>query len=104
MNTTREVSGMKIGIYGGTFNPPHLGHLAAAQAAVDALGLDKLLLIPAALPPHKELPPDTPPEAPADRLSFPSNILPIPLRPAACAFAIYAAGSYHMQAEATSIR
>lgn len=52
---------MKIGIYGGTFNPPHLGHLAAAQAAVDALGLDKLLLIPAALPPHKELPPDTPP-------------------------------------------
>ena len=52
---------MKIGIYGGTFNPPHLGHLAAAQAAVEALGLDKLLLIPAALPPHKELPPDTPP-------------------------------------------
>ena len=51
---------MKIGIYGGTFNPPHLGHLAAARAAVDALGLDKLLLVPAALPPHKELPPGTP--------------------------------------------
>ena len=51
---------MKIGLYGGTFNPPHLGHLAAARAAIDVLGLDKLLLIPAAVPPHKELPPNTP--------------------------------------------
>ncbi len=51
---------MKIGIYGGTFNPPHLGHLAAARAAVTTLGLDKLLLIPDADPPHKELPPGTP--------------------------------------------
>lgn len=53
---------MKIGIYGGTFNPPHLGHMAAAQAAVAALGLDKLLLIPAAIPPHKALPSGTPPQ------------------------------------------
>ena len=53
---------MKIGIYGGTFNPPHLGHMAAAQAAVAALGLDKLLLIPAATPPHKALPSGTPPQ------------------------------------------
>ena len=51
---------MKIGIYGGTFNPPHLGHMAAAKAAVAALGLDKLLLIPAAIPPHKALPSGTP--------------------------------------------
>ncbi len=51
---------MKIGIYGGTFNPPHLGHLAAAQTAVDTLKLDKLLLIPAAFPPHKALPENTP--------------------------------------------
>ena len=34
---------MKIGIYGGTFNPPHLGHVAAARAAFDMLGLDRLL-------------------------------------------------------------
>ena len=34
---------MKIGVYGGTFNPPHLGHLAAARAAVERLELDKLL-------------------------------------------------------------
>ena len=51
---------MRIGIYGGTFNPPHLGHLAAAKAAVEALGLDRLLLIPAAEPPHKELPQGSP--------------------------------------------
>ena len=49
---------MKIGVYGGTFDPPHLGHMEAARAAAEALGLDKLLLIPAAVPPHKALPPD----------------------------------------------
>lgn len=47
---------MKIGIYGGTFNPPHLGHMAAAKTAVQVLGLDKLILIPTATPPHKQLP------------------------------------------------
>ena len=47
---------MKIGIYGGTFNPPHNGHITAAQAAIKQLGLDKLLLIPDKIPPHKELP------------------------------------------------
>ena len=51
---------MKIGIYGGTFNPPHLGHMAAARTAIDALKLDKLLLMPAAVPPHKTLPESTP--------------------------------------------
>lgn len=54
---------MKIGIYGGTFNPPHLGHMAAARTAVDALKLDKLLLMPAAVPPHKTLPENTPDQA-----------------------------------------
>ena len=47
---------MKIGIYGGTFNPPHLGHMVAAKTAAQVLGLDKLILIPAAEPPHKQLP------------------------------------------------
>lgn len=51
---------MKIGIYGGTFNPPHLGHMEAARTAIQVLGLDKLLLIPAAIPPHKQLPEITP--------------------------------------------
>ena len=59
---------MKIGIYGGTFNPPHLGHMAAAQTAIAALNLDKLLLVPAAIPPHKALPQGTP--APEHRLAM----------------------------------
>ena len=51
---------MKIGVYGGTFNPPHLGHLTAARAVFELLGLDLLLLIPAGMPPHKELPAGSP--------------------------------------------
>ena len=47
---------MRIGVYGGTFNPIHRGHLTAARAAADALGLEKVLLIPDNLPPHKALP------------------------------------------------
>ena len=46
---------MKIGIYGGTFNPIHRGHMAAARQAAEALKLDKLLLIPTRVPPHKAL-------------------------------------------------
>ncbi len=51
---------MKTGIFGGTFNPPHLGHVDAAAQAVKALGLGRLLIIPDALPPHKELPEGSP--------------------------------------------
>ncbi len=43
----------RIGVYGGTFDPIHLGHMAAARAAAKALKLDKLLLVPAGDPPHK---------------------------------------------------
>ena len=50
----------RIGIYGGTFNPPHIGHLHAAACAVEALNLDRLLLVPAAVPPHKPLPAGSP--------------------------------------------
>lgn len=46
---------MRVGIYGGTFDPPHLGHMRAARAALDRLELDELILIPAKLPPHKDL-------------------------------------------------
>lgn len=51
---------MKIGIFGGTFNPPHVGHVEAAAQAVKALGLDKLLIIPDAEPPHKDMPDGSP--------------------------------------------
>lgn len=48
---------MNIGIFGGTFNPPHRGHVTMAQAAISHLALDTLHVIPAAVPPHKPLPP-----------------------------------------------
>ena len=44
---------MRIGIFGGTFNPIHEGHLAAARAAAGAFALDRVLFVPAAVPPHK---------------------------------------------------
>lgn len=44
----------RIGILGGTFDPPHTGHLILAECAVDALQLNQLLFIPAADPPHKQ--------------------------------------------------
>ena len=59
---------MKIGIYGGTFNPPHTGHLHAAKQAVRILGLDKLLLIPDRIAPHKEIPAGSP--TPEQRLQM----------------------------------
>ena len=59
---------MKIGVYGGTFNPPHLGHIAAARAVFELLGLDRLVLVPAGLPPHKDLPAGTP--TPEQRLEL----------------------------------
>ena len=44
---------MRIGLLGGTFNPPHLGHLVCAQDAWAQLGLDRVLLVPVHTPPHK---------------------------------------------------
>ena len=48
---------MRIGILGGTFDPIHLGHLAAARAAIDCADLDRVLVIPTGEPPHR--PPTT---------------------------------------------
>jgi nicotinate-nucleotide adenylyltransferase len=45
----------RIGLLGGTFNPPHLAHLVCAQEALVQLGLDRVLLVPAFQPPHKEV-------------------------------------------------
>jgi nicotinate-nucleotide adenylyltransferase len=44
---------VRLGILGGTFNPPHLGHLVCAQEAYLQLGLHRVILIPARIPPHK---------------------------------------------------
>ena len=50
----------RIGIYGGTFNPPHIGHIQAAKQAVERMGLSALLMIPDRIAPHKVLPPNSP--------------------------------------------
>lgn len=46
----------KLGIFGGTFNPPHIGHARLAEHFVKTLELDRLLVIPTAVPPHKVSP------------------------------------------------
>jgi nicotinate-nucleotide adenylyltransferase len=53
---------LRIGIFGGTFNPPHLGHLICAQEAHVQLGLDRVLLIPVRVPPHKAVEDEPGPE------------------------------------------
>jgi len=45
----------RLGLLGGTFNPPHVGHLVCAQDAWAQLGLDRVLLLPVHTPPHKEI-------------------------------------------------
>jgi len=58
----------RIGIYTGTFNPVHVGHLRAARYALDALRLDKVLMVPDGITPHKQLPADAP--SPGQRLEM----------------------------------
>lgn len=47
---------MNVALFGGTFNPPHVGHVSAARACVASLALDRLIFMPAGIPPHKALP------------------------------------------------
>lgn len=55
----------RVGIFGGTFNPIHLGHLHAAEEVLDALGLERMLFVPSGEPPHKTGS-DSDPIAPAE--------------------------------------
>ncbi|MBQ1371820.1 MAG: nicotinate (nicotinamide) nucleotide adenylyltransferase [Oscillospiraceae bacterium] len=50
----------RVGVYGGSYNPPHTGHVLAASELVRLLKLDRLLIVPAAIPPHKSLSIDSP--------------------------------------------
>lgn len=59
---------MRIAIYGGSFNPPHCGHVEAARRAVRELHADRLVVVPAARPPHKETEDGSP--SPAERFSL----------------------------------
>ncbi|MEO8639765.1 MAG: nicotinate-nucleotide adenylyltransferase [Chloroflexota bacterium] len=53
LQPSRKARARKVGILGGTFDPPHIGHLWLATLAADSLGLGYVLLMPAARPPHK---------------------------------------------------
>lgn len=57
---------MELGIFGGTFHPVHLGHLRAAEEVREALGLARVLFVPAKLPPHKDARAVAPPEVRLD--------------------------------------
>jgi nicotinate-nucleotide adenylyltransferase len=57
---------VRIGLYGGTFDPIHLGHLRAAETAREGMELDLVAFLPAAVPPHRSAPPG----AAADRLAM----------------------------------
>ena len=59
---------MRIAIYGGSFNPPHLGHAEAAHTVYEELHPDKLLIIPDHIPPHKDMEENSP--APQERLEL----------------------------------
>ncbi len=63
MNSSTE----KIGLFGGTFAPPHLGHVHAARTLSETISLDKILIMPTAIPPHKVR---TSIDTPEDRLEM----------------------------------
>lgn len=48
------MTGGRIGVFGGAFDPPHIGHLVVAQDVFEALRLDRLLVVPSARPPHRD--------------------------------------------------
>jgi len=48
------MNGRRIGVFGGAFDPPHIGHLVAAQDVIEGLDLDLLLIVPSARPPHRD--------------------------------------------------
>lgn len=58
---------MRIGIFGGSFNPPHLGHMHLAESVHAALGLDAVWLVPSGISPHRSMAAYAPPE---DRLAM----------------------------------
>jgi nicotinate-nucleotide adenylyltransferase len=65
-----DAEAQRIGVYGGTFNPIHLGHLRAAEEVVETLALDRMLFVPSRIPPHKEAAAEGGIASAADRLNW----------------------------------
>lgn len=61
---------MKLGLFGGTFDPVHLGHLLLAETAREACGLDEVWFVPARIPPHKQTAAITSPKARLEMLEL----------------------------------
>ena len=61
---------MRVGVFGGTFDPVHLGHLILAEQCREQAKLDQVLFVPAALPPHKREQPLTPFEKRVEMLTL----------------------------------
>jgi nicotinate-nucleotide adenylyltransferase len=60
----------RVGIFGGTFNPIHLGHLRAAEEVTETLALDRMIFVPCAQPPHKSESVDDPIAPATERLAW----------------------------------
>ncbi len=71
----------KLGIYGGSFSPPHLGHYRALSAFIEQETPDETLVIPTLVPPHKELCGDASPEERLDMCRLAFRDLPITVDP-----------------------
>jgi nicotinate-nucleotide adenylyltransferase len=78
-----------LGILGGTFDPPHLGHLAIARHALRELSLSRVVLMPARMPPHKPLEPQP---SPAQRLQMCELLVASQQRVSACALELERGG------------
>ncbi len=70
MKTTGPSAQGSVGLYGGTFNPVHLGHLRAAEEVAEQLGLERMIFVPSARPPHKNAADGDPIAPAADRLAW----------------------------------
>ena len=92
----------RIGIYSGTFNPIHVGHIRAAQYACETLELDKVLVIPDKLPPHKPLSVGSP--TPAQRLEMVRLALHESEKLEACDIALALEGPSYSYATVEAVR
>jgi nicotinate-nucleotide adenylyltransferase len=90
------MTSMRVGLLGGTFNPPHCGHLKLAELALAALGLDEVRFIPTAMPPHKPVPAGDPDGAARLRLldlalagaGFPCRVEPLEVQRGGTSFTV----------------